>query len=216
MTLILSNFKTKRKTFQIFVAFSENLDFKVKSHFIKISIVGVMELFLYKNRCYFVWKKKKYKCKRHYCQLLSFRTLVIVAFDMCEKSFTSACIPWVFLLLPHTIRSNTASTKLPDLKFIYSEKATKIWKKNLFWPFLRILSQTSNKIHRDTYTKSLVNTNSFYTNFTNTHFQKVPIPHLTLWHSRLWSFLGRDTKLERFLAKNQLYSNEITKFWKLE
>ena len=29
------------------------------------------------------------------------------------------------------------------------------------------------------YTKSLVNTNSVYTNFTNTHFQKVPIPHLT-------------------------------------
>ena len=29
------------------------------------------------------------------------------------------------------------------------------------------------------YTKSLVNMNSFYTNFTNTHFQKVPIPHLT-------------------------------------
>ena len=37
-----------------------------------------------------------------------------------------------------------------------------------------------------------------------------------LWHSRLWSFQGKDTKLERFLAKNQLYSNEITKFWKLE
>ena len=34
----------------------------------------------------------------------------------------------------------------------------------------------------------------------------------TLWHSRLWSFQGRDTKLERFLAKNQLYSNEIPKF----
>ena len=33
-----------------------------------------------------------------------------------------------------------------------------------------------------------------------------------LWHYRLWSFQGRDTKLERFLAKNQLYSNEITKF----
>ena len=29
------------------------------------------------------------------------------------------------------------------------------------------------------YTKSLVNTNSFHTNFTNTHFQKVRIPHLT-------------------------------------
>ena len=29
------------------------------------------------------------------------------------------------------------------------------------------------------YTKSLVNTISFYTNFTNPHFQKVPIPHLT-------------------------------------
>ena len=33
-----------------------------------------------------------------------------------------------------------------------------------------------------------------------------------LWHFRLWSFQGRDTKLERFLARNQLYSNEITKF----
>ena len=32
------------------------------------------------------------------------------------------------------------------------------------------------------------------------------------WHSRVWSFQGRDTKLERFLAKDQLYSNEITKF----
>ena len=31
-----------------------------------------------------------------------------------------------------------------------------------------------------------------------------------LWHSQLWSFQGMDTKLERFLAKNQLYSNEIT------
>ena len=38
----------------------------------------------------------------------------------------------------------------------------------------------------------------------------------TLWHFRLWSFQGKDTKLERFLAKNQLYSNEITKFWELE
>ena len=38
----------------------------------------------------------------------------------------------------------------------------------------------------------------------------------TVWHSRLWSFQGRDTKLKRFLAKNQLYSNEITKFWELE
>jgi hypothetical protein len=33
-----------------------------------------------------------------------------------------------------------------------------------------------------------------------------------LWHFRLWSFQGRDTKLERFLAKKQLYSNAITKF----
>ena len=29
------------------------------------------------------------------------------------------------------------------------------------------------------YTKSSVNVNSFYANFTNTHFQKVSIPHLT-------------------------------------
>jgi hypothetical protein len=33
-----------------------------------------------------------------------------------------------------------------------------------------------------------------------------------LWHFRLWSFQDRDTKLERFLTKNQHYSNEITKF----
>ena len=33
-----------------------------------------------------------------------------------------------------------------------------------------------------------------------------------VWHYRLWSFQERDTKLERFLAKNQLHSNEITKF----
>ena len=32
---------------------------------------------------------------------------------------------------------------------------------------------------RSILTKSLVNMNSFYTNFTKTHFQKVPIPHLT-------------------------------------
>ena len=39
--------------------------------------------------------------------------------------------------------------------------------------FLNLLSLGNS------YTKSLVNMNSFYTNFTNTHFQKVPIPHLT-------------------------------------
>ena len=32
-----------------------------------------------------------------------------------------------------------------------------------------------------------------------------------VWQYRLWSFQGWDTKLERFLAKNQLCSNEITK-----
>ena len=33
--------------------------------------------------------------------------------------------------------------------------------------------------------------------------------YLKIWQYRLWSFQGRDTKLERFLAKNQLKSNEI-------
>ena len=33
--------------------------------------------------------------------------------------------------------------------------------------------------------------------------------HLILWQYRFWSFQERDTKLERFLAKNQLKSNEI-------
>ena len=39
---------------------------------------------------------------------------------------------------------------------------------------------------------------------------------LQLWQYRLWNFQGRDTKLERFLAKNQLQSNEIIEFWELE
>ena len=33
-----------------------------------------------------------------------------------------------------------------------------------------------------------------------------------LWQYRLWGFQRRDTKLERFLAKNQLQSNEIIEF----
>ena len=33
-----------------------------------------------------------------------------------------------------------------------------------------------------------------------------------LWQYRLSSFQERDAKLESFLAKNQLYSNEVTKF----
>ena len=33
----------------------------------------------------------------------------------------------------------------------------------------------------------------------------------TLWQYRLWILQARNTKLERFLAKNQLYSTEITK-----
>ena len=38
-----------------------------------------------------------------------------------------------------------------------------------------------NEVRRNLiYTESLVNTNLFYMNFTNTHFQNVPIPHLTL------------------------------------
>ena len=31
------------------------------------------------------------------------------------------------------------------------------------------------------YTKSLVNTNSLYTNFTNRYFQNVPIPHFNTY-----------------------------------
>ena len=30
-----------------------------------------------------------------------------------------------------------------------------------------------------------------------------------LWQYRLWSFQGRDTKFEMFLAKHQLLTNEI-------
>ena len=37
-----------------------------------------------------------------------------------------------------------------------------------------------------------------------------------LWQYRLWSFKGRDTKLERFLVKNKLQSNKIIKLWELD
>ena len=40
------------------------------------------------------------------------------------------------------------------------------------------------------YAKSLVNTNSFYTNFTNTHFQKVLIPHLPrIYYIHIFNFI---------------------------
>ena len=43
-------------------------------------------------------------------------------------------------------------------------------------------------------------------------YSVVDIMGCLVWHFRLCSFQGRDTELKRFLAKNQLYSNEITKF----
>ena len=49
-------------------------------------------------------------------------------------------------------------------------------------PFIALIAPATTDIAlliQETYTKSLVNTNSFYTNFTNTHFQNIPIPHLT-------------------------------------
>ena len=51
--------------------------------------------------------------------------------------------------------------------------------RHLWYFFIIVFTESNNKNKKMIYTKSLVNTNSFYTNFTNTHFQKVPIPHLT-------------------------------------
>ena len=53
-----------------------------------------------------------------------------------------------------------------------------------FWLFLSFFFMFSIQdnwfLKLGYYTKSLVNTNLFYTNFTNTHFWNIPIPHLTL------------------------------------
>ena len=95
LTLIMSNFKTKRNFCGLLRKPWRQIQIPLYRNF-HCGCNGPFSL----QKPF--WKKKKYKCKRHYCQLLLFRTLVIVAFDMCEKSFTSACIPWVFLLLPHT------------------------------------------------------------------------------------------------------------------
>ena len=40
----------------------------------------------------------------------------------------------------------------------------------------------------------------------NTYFKVVTCP---LWQYWLWSFQGRDTKLEMFFAKNQLSTNKM-------
>ena len=73
--------------------------------------------------------------------------------------------------LPHFVRlCNQINWELDNY--------TKIFKKSLLY-VLFLDFQQKNGIYLLTFTKSLVNTNSFYTNFINTHFQKVPIPHLT-------------------------------------
>jgi hypothetical protein len=38
------------------------------------------------------------------------------------------------------------------------------------------------------------------------------ISEWAIWKYRLWNFQGRDTKLERVLAKNQLLLNEFIEF----
>ena len=37
-------------------------------------------------------------------------------------------------------------------------------------------------------------------------------PNAYLWHNRLWSFRSRDTKLERFLHKNQHTQRKLLNF----
>ena len=48
------------------------------------------------------------------------------------------------------------------------------------------------------YTNSLVNADSFYANFTNTHFQKVPIPHFNTYYET------KNPQLKR-ISLNMLY-----------
>ena len=54
-------------------------------------------------------------------------------------------------------------------------------------PELSLYIEMKSFLNSHSYTKSLVNTNLFYTSFTNTHFQKVPIHHLT--HTMKQKFL---------------------------
>ena len=58
----------------------------------------------------------------------------------------------------------------------------------------------------------IVQHTSTYDGILDAHVVFSKVTGCLLWHFRLWSFQGRDTKLERFLAKNQLCLNEITKF----
>ena len=47
-------------------------------------------------------------------------------------------------------------------------------------------------------------------------FQSLPCLGWRLWHYRLWSFKSRDTKLERFLPKNQHTQRKLIEFWELD
>ena len=82
-------------------------------------------------------------------------------------------------------------------------------KQQQFWKFQVSISKKGNIA---TVAHFYYRGSSTYTKITNTVSTTTFFGLCTLWHSRLWSFQGRDTKLERFLAKNQLHSNEITKF----
>ena len=102
------------------------------------------------------------------------------------------------------------------------EENTKLWKRGgkNFEPAFLFSNYLASKWHKCTNFIRLL-FRSEIPNFVNETCQKLILfldssIGLILWQCRVWRLQGRDTKLERFLAKNQLESNEIIEFWELE
>ena len=70
---------------------------------------------------------------------------------------------------------------------------------------IKIHFQNQNPPHKD-YRNFTFNIWSYMPSFSSSDvvYTITIFHHWALWHSRLWSFHRRDTKLERFLAKNHL------------
>ena len=88
------------------------------------------------------------------------------------------CMPHIFG--GEIIMKSEIVNKIEVKHFVICVSIWTVWKS--LYKHTKICINGGLKMHivnHFKYTKSLVNTNSFYTNFTNTHFQKVHIPHLT-------------------------------------
>ena len=81
--------------------------------------------------------------------------------------------------------------------WIVKNKISGVWE--VWWPMLSVISRKITALIQNHHTHILP----------SKQYAQSTYP---LWHFRLWSFQGRDTKLERFLAKNQRTQRKFLNF----